>query len=567
MNKKNFDLDSKYIGILPIVNHFLSRLKFKELLCKYLPPPAQQSKIDPAKALGVLVRNLIILRTPLYSVGEWAEQMVPKLLGLAPGQVSLINDDRVGRALDLLFEADRSAMLTELVVKMVGEFEIDLEKFHNDSTTLTLHGEYLKADGHTERGKKTLVATFGHNKDHRPDLKQLLWILTVSEDGAVPVHFKVADGNTQDINTHIDTWEVLRRLVGGPQFLYVADSKLASRESLNHIHRCGGRFITVLPQSRKEDGLFREWLLAHSPRWKEVTRYPHPRLKDGPPDIILGLESPIPDADGYRLVWFFSTHKKQRDAKSRQDKIVRALKELDKLKEKLDGPRSRYRTLEGVSQAVEKILSETGAKPWVNYLIKPWQKEAYRQDKKGRPSKDTRWLRKLKLKFGLSWEPAEEKILKDASLDGIFPLLTNCYDLSVLEVLTPYKSKQPLVEKRHDLFKNTLEVTPAFLKSISRFEAFLFLCYVAITVHALIERDIRKAMEENKLEVLALYPEGRDCKSPTTARLIEIFGNLQRHILLKEGKAVQRFYPELSTLQKQILELLCLPARLFSVEF
>lgn len=196
MNKKNFDLDSKYIGILPIVNHFLGRLKLKELLDKYLPPPAEQLKLDPAKALGVLVRNLIISRTPLYSVGEWASQMVPKLLGLSPGQVSLINDDRVGRALDRLFEADRSAMLTELVVQMVGEFEIELEKFHNDSTTLTLHGEYLKADGHTERGKKTLVATFGHNKDHRPDLKQLLWILTVSEDGAVPVHFKVADGNT-----------------------------------------------------------------------------------------------------------------------------------------------------------------------------------------------------------------------------------------------------------------------------------------------------------------------------------------------------------------------------------
>lgn len=564
---KNFDLDSKYIGILPIVNHFLSRLKFKELLYKYLPPPAEQSKIDPAKALMVLVLNLIISRTPLYSVGEWAEQMVPKLIGLAHGQVSLINDDRAGRALDRLFEADRAAMLTEFVVQMVCEFEIELEKFHNDSTTITLHGEYLKADGHIERGKKTLVAALGHNKDHRPDLKQLLWILTVSEDGAVPVHFKVADGNTQDITTHIDTWEVLRRLVGGPQFLYVADSKLCSRESLNHIHQCGGRFITVLPQIRKEDSLFRQWLLTHNPKWKEIARYPHPRLKDGPPDIIRAMESPIPDADGYRLIWFFSTHKKQRDAKSRQDKIVRALKELDRLKAKLSGPRPRYRTLDGVDQAVQNILKEAGAKPWISYRIDPWQKETYCQERRGRPSKDTHWKRKLKLKFRLSWEPVEEKILKDAGLDGIFPLLTNCYDLSPLKVLTSYKSKQPLVEKRHDLFKNTLEVTPAFLKSISRFEAFLFLFYVAITVHALIERSLRKAMEENKLEVLALYPEGRDCKSPTTARMIEVFGNLQRHILLKESKAVQRFYPELSPLQKQILKLLHLPVSLFSDGF
>lgn len=567
MNEKNFDLDSKYIGILPIVNHFLGRLRFEELLDRYLPPPVEQSKIDPTMALGVLLRNIIILRTPLYSIGEWAEQMVPQLLGLAASQVNLINDDRIGRALDRLFEADRSVMLTELVVHMVGEFEIELEQFHNDSTTLTLHGDYLKADGHMERGKRTLVAASGHNKDHRPDLKQLLWILTVSEDGAVPVHFKVADGNTQDITTHIDTWEVLFRLVGGPQFLYVADSKLCSRESLNHIHQCGGRFITVLPQSRKEDSLFRQWLLTHSPHWQEIARYPNPRLKDGPPDIIRAMESPIPDADGYRLIWFFSTHKRQRDAGSRQDKIVRALKELDRLKAKLEGPRTRYRTIEGVEQVAEKILLETGAKAWVHYWIEPWQKDTYRQERRGRPGKDTRWRRKVKLMFRLSWEPVEEKIQKDANLDGIFPLLTNCYDLSLLEVLTPYKSKQSMVEKRHDLFKNTLEVTPAFLKSISRFEAFLFLCYVGITVHALIERNLRKAMEENKLEVLALYPEDRDCKAPTTARLIEVFGNLQRHILLKEGKPVQRFYPELSTLQRQILELLCLPASLFSTGF
>ena len=123
------------------------------------------------------------------------------------------------------------------------------------------------------------------------------------------------------------------------------------------------------------------------------------------------------------------------------------------------------------------------------------------------------------------------------------------------------------MEKRHDLFKNTLEVTPAFLKSISRLEAFLFLSYVAITVHALIERQLRKAMEEDKIEVLALYPEGRDCRAPTTARLIEVFGNLQRHILSKKGEAVQRFDPELSTLQKQILDLLHLPADLFSAGF
>ncbi len=380
------------------------------MLEKYLPPANERSKITPNQALGVLVRNIIVCRAPLYSVGEWAEQRVPNLLGLRPNQIGLLNDDRIGRALDRLFEADRNAMLTDFVVHMVEEFKIELEQFHNDSTTLTLHGEYTEADGHIQRGKSTLVVTFGHNKDHRPDLKQLLWILTISEDGAVPVHFKVADGNTQDSTTHIETWEVLRRLVGSPQFLYVADCKLCSRENLHHIHEAGGWFITVLPRTRKEDSQFKEWLLTHTPDWQEIIRYPHPRRKDGPPDIFRAVESPIPDSDGYRLIWFHSSHKRERDAQSRQDRIVRAFKELDKLKAKLEGPRCRYNTLGGVELAVKKILSDTGAQAWISHQIHQWKKESYRQERRGRPGKDMRWRRKVKMCFRLSWDIIEDKI-------------------------------------------------------------------------------------------------------------------------------------------------------------
>jgi len=47
---------------------------------------------------------------------------------------------------------------------------------------------------------------------------------------------------------------VLRGLVGSPNFLYVADSKLCTREALKHIHEHGGRFITVLPGAAKRMG-------------------------------------------------------------------------------------------------------------------------------------------------------------------------------------------------------------------------------------------------------------------------------------------------------------------------
>ncbi|MFP3616118.1 hypothetical protein SB778_39460, partial [Paraburkholderia sp. SIMBA_050] len=91
------------------------------------------------------------------------------------------------------------------------------------------------------------------SKDHRFDLKQLLFILTISADGNIPVAFRCTDGNTSDSRTHIETWNTLRMLAGRSDFLYVADSKLCSRDSLDHIDRAGGRFVTVLPRTRLED--------------------------------------------------------------------------------------------------------------------------------------------------------------------------------------------------------------------------------------------------------------------------------------------------------------------------
>jgi hypothetical protein len=69
---------------------------------------------------------------------------------------------------------------------VLGEFHVDCSQLHNDSTSITLSGAYHAADGHERAGKPTPAAAHGHNKEHRPDLKQLVWILTVSADGAAP---------------------------------------------------------------------------------------------------------------------------------------------------------------------------------------------------------------------------------------------------------------------------------------------------------------------------------------------------------------------------------------------
>ncbi len=101
-------------------------------------------------------------------------------------------------------------------------------------------------------------------------MKQLLFILTTDADGGVPVQFRTADGNTNDSITHIETWTTLRTVAGRADFLYVADSKLCSHDNLSFIDRAGGRFVTVMPRSRREDKQFRKWLQTDTPSWELV---------------------------------------------------------------------------------------------------------------------------------------------------------------------------------------------------------------------------------------------------------------------------------------------------------
>jgi transposase len=470
----------------------------------------------------------------------------------------------VGRALDRLFDADRRALVTALVVHMIREFQVALDQLHNDSTSLTLHGAYAAATGRRVRGQPTARVTVGYNKDHRPDLKQLLWILTVSADGAVPVHFKVTDGNTEDSTTHIETWTVLRALVGSASFLYVADSKLCTRETLKHIHEHGGRFLTVLPRTRREDARFKAWLQTHTPAWTEVARTPDPRRPHGPPDVFRSCPSPIPDADGFRLVWYESSHKMERDAQARRDAMQAAGAALDELATRLRGPRPRFRTRAAVAGAAERLLATHGVTRWLTYEVGVVEEASFRQEKRGRPGANTRWRRRLRTRCSLTWTLQEAQIAADARADGLFPLLTNDRTLTAGQLLTAYKSKQPLVEKRHDLLKNVEAATPVYLKSISRIEALCVLHFIALLVHALIEREVRAAMATGAIPELPLYPEDRACKAPSAARILEIFSPLQRHHLLdKAGRLIQRFDPDLTPLQRQLLPCLAVSPSAF----
>jgi transposase len=138
------------------------------------------------------------------------------------------------------------------------------------------------------------------------------------------------------------------------------------------------------------------------------------------------------------------------------------------------------------------------------------------------------------------------------------PLLTNDRALTTKEVLEARK-RQPALEKRFEQLKSVFEIAPVLLKNEGRIEAFFFLYFLALLIQALIERELRLAMQQQKLADLPLYPEERPQCHPTCEQVLRLFSATQRSVLLHDGRTLRAFPPELTELQRQVLQLLGVP--------
>src|SRR5450631_2431934 len=201
-----FTLRTERLGPLPLVNHFIERMGLAALLEKHVPTTDRRCRVSHAQALGVLLRSIVVEREPIYRAQETVHGFAAGLFGVAAEELDSLSDDRLGRALDRLFEADRAALLTEVVLVMAKRFAVQLERLHIDSTSISFFGQYREQRAPSSTGQRASVLTFRYSKDHRPDLKQLLFILPTDADGGVAVQFRTADGNTSDSVTHIETW-------------------------------------------------------------------------------------------------------------------------------------------------------------------------------------------------------------------------------------------------------------------------------------------------------------------------------------------------------------------------
>ena len=547
--KKDSSLAKFVLGAHPIIDHFIEMLRIREIIGTYVRTD-KRMKLDDGKSLTLLIHNILTTPNPLYEMEDWLKPLDAEKVGLRAEETKWIQDDRIGRALARFYDSRHKDVFFRLALRAIKLFDLDCGRIHHDTTSITFVGKYGGWSAMEQ-------LAFGKNKDHRPDLKQLVLGLNVTADGAVPISHRIYDGNQTDDRLHPANHQALQKLLGRTDFIYVADCKLATQENLRKISAWHGRFVSVMPRSWKEDERFRNRVRQGTITWKHILSRKNHRNPDSKRDRYYVAEGDYETSSGYRLYWIRSTQKAEQDAETRSRRIQRALDELRYIQTKVNTRNLKQRRQ--IAQRVDSILKAEHCQRVITYEIHATREYERVYLRKGRPTKDSPYKISWKQVLSLSFTINKDAVGEEEKTDGVFPLITNLdpKNYSAKKVLEIYKF-QPFLEKRHSQIKTYQEIAPVYLKKAERVVAFLHTHVMALMVASLIERQLRLAMRKKGITSLPIYPEGRSCPSPTIFDIVRLFKDVERYEVVA-GDDTMIFPAELTDVQKEVLTLLRVP--------
>src|ERR687886_860971 len=232
------------IAPLPLILGVLRRLEVATVIDRLIPPHPAHG-LSTGRGVEALVLAILDGHQALYKVGKRLEER--GMLGLLQPALTraALNDYRLGHILDALFAANLNKVFSAVVLKALEVYAIPTPWLPQDTTTIALYGAYDDAPK-TPRAPRP---AYGHSKDGRDDLKQVLLSLGVSGDGGIPLRLGLRDGNRSDsVETPVAIEECLALGLDGVRGI-VADSKAYSRRTLGLCLEHGIGLVTLVPRT------------------------------------------------------------------------------------------------------------------------------------------------------------------------------------------------------------------------------------------------------------------------------------------------------------------------------
>jgi transposase len=222
-------VSSKTMGGAWALDQLWRRLGISEVLFKLLAG----RRLDPRaeRVIFAMVANRALEPLSKLAATKWVSERA-----VIPGLAD-VDEDACYRAMDWLLEVE--AELAEQVYWSVADLlnlEVDLLFFDTTST----YFEIEQADTPGE-GETVGFRTFGHSKDHRADLPQVVIGMAVTRTG-IPIRVWCWPGNTNDralirqVKDDLKAWKLTR-------VVWVADRGFSSAENRRYLQRAGGHYI------------------------------------------------------------------------------------------------------------------------------------------------------------------------------------------------------------------------------------------------------------------------------------------------------------------------------------
>lgn len=181
---------------------------------------------------AIILNGLGFLSKPLYLFPQYfQDKPVEKLLGSGI-KASEINDDKIGRVMDDIYEISCSLLWTKIGLNTIEKFDILTKFSHLDSTSISVEGKYNSENNSTELSENVIKITQGYSRDKRPDLNQFMMDLMVSNDGDVPLGMRIGDGNESD-KTVFPKFILDYQKNMNLETIYVGDSALYTAKNLH----------------------------------------------------------------------------------------------------------------------------------------------------------------------------------------------------------------------------------------------------------------------------------------------------------------------------------------------
>ncbi len=569
----DLDILARLVAHLPFVRAVVDSLSIIDVIDEVLPMHSL-NRVSDGDCVLALMLNVLCGRPALYRMDEWLGKLDLDVLFGEGADASAFNDTRLGVALDHLDAVGTDEVMARVARRYLEDADDWCFSVHHDTTSVSLFGEY-----DIDPIPAQPVPARGYSKDHRPDLKQLIYGLTLHGSMGVPLVSTVMDGNTSDTTVARDHLAQLVELLPEEhEVTFIGDCKVVDARTMGRLMREGLHVVSLLPKSFKvRDELIEAAFGAGSDpsTWPLLGTTASRRVAD--PDkeyrgrsFVRPLRMVLERADGTPGV---ESHEDMRFLVVASDNLAATFnRSLDKALDRASAAvskataRANKRGFDCEADARKAADGIVAGAPLHDATVQVLPEEVViKRPRPGRPPKGEPKNTRTVFRIDIQLEPSDQRIEAARQRASCFVLVTNWYE-------DEWDDKRLLAEYRHQhiieghtgfrWLKGPAAVAPVFLKSPGRIRAMGLVLILALMVRNYIQAKMRAELA-NRQETLphpfTKKPEAR----LTTEMAFEHFSGLLTQVVTM-GEATRRMPIRFSDPAQHLLSLFDMDESVFS---